>query len=168
MPFLEKFRGEGAPLPPRPSLQGVALAWLGGFLAIAAVAALSDLLAVTLVLGSFGATCVLIFGYPDVPFSQLRNVVGGHVLSSLVGLAFLTVFGAHWWSVALALATAIALMMLTRTVHPPAGSNPVIVFLIQPPWSFLLFPTLVGAVVVVAVALLFNNATRPARYPTYW
>ncbi len=168
MSFLEKFRGDGAPLPPRPALKGVALAWLGGFLAIAAVAALSDVLSVALVLGSFGATCVLVFGYPDVPFSQPRNVVGGHVLSSLTGLVFLAVFGAHWWAVALALATAIALMMITRTVHPPAGSNPVIVFLTQPAWSFLIFPTLVGALVVVAVALLYNNATRTARYPKYW
>ena len=53
----------------------------------------------------------------------------------------------------MAVGTAIALMMLTRTVHPPAGSNPVIVFLGQPGWGFLLFPTLIGALVVVAVAL---------------
>ncbi|MCS5693230.1 HPP family protein [Cyanobium sp. FGCU-6] len=149
-------------------MKAVALAWLGGFLAIAAVALLTDALSVALVLGSFGATCVLVFGYPDVPFSQPRNVIGGHVLSSLTGLLVLTVFGAHWWAVALAAGTAIALMMLTRTVHPPAGSNPVIVFLTQPAWSFLLFPTFVGALVVVAVALVYNNATRPARYPKYW
>jgi len=168
MSFLAKFRGDGAALPPQPPLKAVALAWLGGFLAIAAVALLTDALSVALVLGSFGATCVLVFGYPDVPFSQPRNVIGGHVLSSLTGLLVLTVFGAHWWAVALAAGTAIALMMLTRTVHPPAGSNPVIVFLTQPAWSFLLFPTLVGALVVVAVALVYNNATRPARYPKYW
>jgi len=168
MSFLAKFRGDGAALPPQPPLKAVALAWLGGFLAIAAVALLTDALSVALVLGSFGATCVLVFGYPDVPFSQPRNVIGGHALSSFTGLLFLTVFGAHWWAVALAAGTAIALMMLTRTVHPPAGSNPVIVFLTQPAWSFLLFPTLVGALVVVVVALLYNNATRTARYPKYW
>ena len=64
--------------------------------------------------------------------------------------------------------TAIAAMMLTRTVHPPAGSNPVIVYLAQPGWEFLLFPTLLGSLVVIAVALLYNNATRDARYPKYW
>jgi CBS-domain-containing membrane protein len=168
MSFLAKFKGDGAALPPQPPLKAVALAWLGGFLAIAAVALLTDALSVALVLGSFGATCVLVFGYPDVPFSQPRNVIGGHVLSSFTGLLFLSVLGAHWWAVALAAGTAIALMMLTRTVHPPAGSNPVIVFLTQPAWSFLLFPTLVGALVVVAVALFYNNATRTARYPKYW
>lgn len=168
MSFLDKLKGDGASLPPQPAFKVVALAWLGGFLAIAAVAALTDFLSVALVLGSFGASCVLVFGYPDVPFSQPRNVVAGHAISSLVGLVFLVAFGPHWWAVALAVGTAIALMMLTRTVHPPAGSNPVIVFLTQPSWSFLLFPTLVGALVLVAVALIYNNATRDAKYPKYW
>jgi CBS-domain-containing membrane protein len=168
MSFLSKLKGDNAPLPPKPSTKAVALAWLGGFLAIAAVASLNDFLSVALVLGSFGASCVLVFGYPDVPFSQPRNVVAGHFISSLVGLVFLFAFGPHWWSVALAVGTAIALMMLTRTVHPPAGSNPVIVFLMQPSWGFLLFPTLVGALVLVAVALVYNNATRDAKYPKYW
>ena len=166
--FLRKFKGDGAPLPPQPTNKAVALAWLGVSLAIAAIAALTDSLSVVLVLGSFGASCVLIFGYPDVPFSQPRNVIVGHVISSLVGLVFLTAFGSHWWAVALAVGTAIALMMLTRTVHPPAGSNPVIVFLTHPAWGFLLFPTLVGALVLVAVALFYNNATRDAKYPKYW
>jgi len=166
--FLRKFKGDGAPLPPPPTNKAVALAWLGVSLAIAVIAALTASLSVVLVLGSFGASCVLIFGYPDVPFSQPRNVIVGHVISSLVGLVFLTAFGPHWWAVALAVGTAIALMMLTRTVHPPAGSNPVIVFLTHPAWGFLLFPTLVGALVLVAVALFYNNATRDAKYPKYW
>lgn len=168
MSFLEKLKGDGAPLPPQPTTKAVALAWLGSFLAIAAAAALTDFLSVALVLGSFGASCVLVFGYPDVAFSQPRNVVAGHVISSLVGLVCLVAFGPHWWAVALAVGTAIALMMLTRTVHPPAGSNPVIVFLAQPTWGFLLFPTLVGAMMLVAVALVYNNVTRDAKYPKYW
>lgn len=168
MSFLEKFKGDGAQLPPRPGNKAVALAWLGGVLAIASVALLTDYLSVALVLGSFGASCVLVFGYPDVPFSQPRNVIAGHLVSSLTGLAFLSVFGPHWWAVALAVGTAIALMMITRTVHPPAGSNPVIVFLTQPAWSFLLFPTLAGSLILVAVALVYNNATRDTRYPKYW
>ena len=168
MSLLKKIRGDGAALPPRPTLKSAALAWLGGFIAIATVAVLTDQLAIALVLGSFGASCVLVFGFPDVPFAQPRNVILGHFLSSLIGLAFLAAFGPHWWSVAPAVGTAIAVMMLTRTVHPPAGSNPVIVFLMQPGWSFLLFPTLAGALIIVAVALIYNNVTREAAYPKYW
>jgi len=154
MLFLEKLKGDGAALPLKPSNKSVALAWLGGVITITSVAVLTDFFSIALILGSFGASCVLVFGYPDVPFSQPRNVVAGHVISSLVGLICLAIFGPHWWAVALAVGTTIALMMLTRTVHPPAGSNPVIVFLTQPAWDFLLFPTLIGALIIVAVALV--------------
>ncbi len=166
--FLRKFKGDGAPLPPRSSIRAIVFAWLGGFLAIASIAALTDFFSVALLLGSFGASCVLVFGYPDLPFSQPRNVVAGHVISSLIGLAFLTTFGAHWWAVAFAVGTTIMLMMLTRTVHPPAGSNTVIIFLTHPTWGFLLFPTFIGALTLVTIGLVYNNATRDAKYPKYW
>jgi CBS-domain-containing membrane protein len=168
MSFIQKFKGDGSPLPPAPKSKAIALAWLGGFLTIALVTRLTDVFSTSLLLGSFGASCVLVFGYPDVPFSQPRNVIIGHFLSSLVGLVFLKVFGYQWWSVALALGTAIALMMLTRTVHPPAGSNPVIIFLTHPSWQFLLFPTLVGTIIIVLIALVYNNMTRKTNYPKYW
>jgi CBS-domain-containing membrane protein len=166
--FFAKLRGANAALPGRASAKSIAFAWLGGCLAIGAVAGLANALSAVLILGSFGASCVLVFGFPEVPFSQPRNVIVGHVLSSAVGLAFLQLCGPSWWSLALAVGTAIAAMMATRTVHPPAGSNPVIVFLAHPGWSFLVFPTLAGALIIVAVALVYNNATRPGRYPSYW
>jgi CBS-domain-containing membrane protein len=167
--FLRKLKGgDHTVMPPLPSIKQVALAWLGGVLAIAAIAGAAEQLSLTLILGSFGASCVLVFGFPDVPFSQPRNIVAGHFVSSLIGLLFLTVFGPQWWSLSMAVGTAIAVMMLTRTVHPPAGSNPVIVFLLKPAWSFLWFPTLSGALLLVLVALLYNNLVRPVHYPKYW
>ncbi len=119
-------------------------------------------------MGSFGATCVLVFGFPDVPFSQPRNVFFGHTLASLIGLSFLWLFGPVWWAMGLAVGTAIAAMMLTRTVHPPAGSNPVIVFLAHPTWNFLFFPTAFGAALIISIALMYNNSVREERYPRYW
>jgi CBS-domain-containing membrane protein len=166
--FLRKFKGDQAPLPAQHSAKSIGLAWAGGFLAISAVALLSNSLAVQLVLGSFGASCVLIFGFPEVPFSQPRNILGGHFLSSLIGLICLNLFGATWWSVAIAVGTAIAVMMITRTSHPPAGSNPVIIYLTKPAWSFLFFPTALGAIVLIIVALFYNNLSREGRYPKYW
>lgn len=166
--IVQKLQGDRAALPPRASNKVIAFAGLGGFIAIAVVALLTQSIQTMLVLGSFGATCVLVFGYPDVPFSQPRNVVAGHFLSSLTGLVVLSALGDHWWALGLAVGLAIMVMMATRTVHPPAGSNPVIVFLTKPAWTFLLFPTLVGAVLVVIVALIYNNAVREARYPKYW
>ncbi|MDO9461605.1 MAG: HPP family protein [Alphaproteobacteria bacterium] len=163
-----KFRGDGAALPPRPGSKAIALAGLGGFIAIAVLALLTDYLSMALILGSFGASCVLVFGYPDAPFSQPRNVIGGHFISSLIGLTFLYFVGPQWWSVAMAVGVTIAVMMLTRTVHPPAGSNPVIVFLTAPAWDFLLFPSLAGALILALIGLIYNNATRTAKYPKYW
>lgn len=166
--FLEKFKGDNAALPPRTPGKTIVLAWLGGCIAIGLIALMAEQTGTALVLGSFGASCVLVFGFPDVPFSQPRNVVVGHFLSSLSGLVFITLCGPHWWSVALAVGCAIALMMLTRTVHPPAGSNPVIIYLIHPSWSFLLTPTVLGALLLVLVTVIYNNVTRKAVYPKYW
>ncbi len=168
MSILTKLRGDGAALPPRPSLRSALFAWLGAFLAISSLAIVSDMLTVVLVLGSFGASCVLLFGFPDAPFSQPRNLVFGHLLCSFIGLACLTLLGPHWSALGIAVGTAIALMMLGRIVHPPAGSNPVIVFLTAPGWEFLLFPTLTGAVAILLFALVYNNVTRDEAYPKYW
>ncbi|HEX5392610.1 MAG TPA: HPP family protein [Rhodocyclaceae bacterium] len=168
MSFIAKLQGDGMSRPPRPANNAIAKAWIGAVLAIAAVAWAATSTQTALVLGSFGASCVLVFGFPDLPFSQPRNVALGHILSSLTGLLFLTLFGPAWWSMALAAGTAIALMMATGTVHPPAGSNPVIVFLAQPGWGFLLFPTAFGIAILLAVALVYNNVSREGRYPKYW
>lgn len=143
------------------------LAGLGGFIAIALVGFLSSTLEQILVLGSFGASCVLLFGFPDVPFSQPRNTIFGHFVSSLIGLCFFHLVSHEWWSMALAVSVAIMVMMYTRTVHPPAGSNPVIVFLLKSQWPFLLYPTLIGAILVVLVAVVYNNASRSSNYPKY-
>lgn len=166
--FLLKLYGDHAPLPPKSGFKLISVAGLGGTLAIGIITLLAQSLETILILGSFGATCVLVFGYPDVPFSQPRNVITGHFLSSLIGLTCLTVLGPNWWSLAIAVGLAISTMMWTRTVHPPAGSNPVIIFLIQPSWSFLLFPTLAGSLLLVLIALFYLNSTRSARYPKYW
>ena len=96
------------------------------------------------------------------------NVIFRHFLSSLIGLIFYHFIGNEWWSLGLALATAIAVMIVTRTVHPPAGSNPVIVFLAGAKWTFLITPTFIGAVILVIVALFYINIDRKQHYPSYW
>ena len=67
-----------------------------------------------------------------------------------------------------AVGTAIGLMKLTRTVHPPACSNPLIIFALKPSWTFLLFPTLAGAALIIIFALFYHNLRREARWPKYW
>jgi CBS-domain-containing membrane protein len=142
MSFFDKLKG-GAPLPPAAAHAAIAKA-------------------------AVGASCVMLFGFPDLPFSQPRHVIGGHVLSSFIGLACLAAFGATWWGMAIALGLALAAMMFLRVAHPPAGSNPIIIFLSAPSWGFLLFPTLAGAVAIVLIALIYNNLSRDTPFPKYW
>ena len=165
---FKRFRGAGGSRPAHLGLRAVMLGSIGGFLAIGALALLSGSLSVLLLLGSFGASCVLLFGYPEAPFAQPMNCVGGHVICALIGLAAFHWLGAHPWSLALAVGGSIAAMMATRTVHPPAGSNPVIIFLGHSGWGFILFPVLSGALILVLIALLYNNVVRKTPYPNYW
>ena len=163
-----KVKGGHAKQPPMAPIKAIMIAWIGGVIGIAVIGLVTDYTHYPFVLGSLGATCVLVFGFPESPFSQPRNIIGGHFLSSLMGLLFISVLGVTWWSTALALATAIAVMQLTKTVHPPAGSNPVIIMLTHATWPFLLTPTLVGATTLCVVAFIFHTIMSKKNYPTYW
>ncbi|WP_437882819.1 HPP family protein [Pseudomonas sp. LRF_L74] len=138
----------------------ILLAGLGVFVGLGAVGALAHFTGNAWVMGSFGASCVLLFGFPDGPFSRPRNLIGGHLISSTVGLACLHLLGGDWYFMALAGALAAMLMIASDTVHPPAGSNPVIIFLAQPGWDFLLLPTLAGALVLLVVSWGYRKARR--------
>ena len=165
--LLHKAKG-GHARPPSSHWRHALISGACSFLGIGLLAALSENGVHPWVLGSFGASCVLLFGYPDSPFSQPRHVVVGHTLSSLVGLAALGVFGLHWWSMALAVALAIMLMMKLGVMHPPAGSNPLIVMALKPGWLFALMPSLAGALVLVVLGVLLINLQADKHYPRYW
>ncbi len=168
MSYFQKFKGLSAPIPPSPPLKQLGFIWLGAFLAAAVVTSLAYYTKQPLVLGSFGASIFVLFILPDSPFAQPRNVIGGHLVATLTGLIFLHFVSPQWWSMALALATALSAMQLLRVPHPPAGSNPFIVFLAGANWEFLITPTLIGAVLLVLVALFYNNIAKERSYPNYW
>ena len=165
--IIEPWRGGGV-IPPRAPLGRVLRAGIGGMITLSLVTLLAGFSGMPLVLGSFGATCVLVFGYPESPFSQPRSVMGGHLVATVIGLVILHGVGDGPWALGLATGLAIAAMMALRIVHPPAGSNPVIVFLLHAPWSFVWSPTAIGAAIVVVCALLWHRATLPGKYPSYW
>ena len=168
MQYFKKFCGQTNNTTESERIKEVAFSWLGCFIAIALIGVLTKSFDTLLVLGSFGASCVLIFAYPKSPFSQPRNVVLGHFFSTGIGLFFLYFLGNEWWSMALALSTAISVMLLTRTVHPPAGSNPLIVFLLNAEFNFLFLPTLNGSIILVLVAVFYINLHPNKTYPEYW
>lgn len=169
MNLLTKMRGDGANPPPRSSLSAILATVLATIVVIGGLTYLSTESGVLLLLGSFAASALIVFAYPDSPFAQPRNVLLGHLIGSACGLVCAGLLPGHWWASALAIGVAVGLMKLARSVHPPACSNPLVVFaLSQAGWTFLLFPTLAGASLIVLIALFYHNLRREARWPKYW
>ncbi|MGB9846247.1 MAG: HPP family protein, partial [Desulfotomaculales bacterium] len=121
-----------------------------------------------LLVPSFGATAVLVYGAVNSPFAQPRNVVGGHLVSAATGVLVYQLIGSGWLSLTLAVSLAILFMLLTRTVHPPGGATAFVAVWNGQGYLFILTPVLVGAVVLVLIALFVNNFGRSRCYPTYW
>lgn len=177
MSWLGKMRGTTRS-PPRVGIREVAWSWAGAFAGIGLLGlveqGLLDGTGRALLLGSFGATAVLVYGAARSPLAQPRNVVGGHVLSALVGVASFQLL--RPWpalAAAAAVATAIALMHLTRTLHPPGGATALIAVIGGPKvhalgFGYALVPVGLGAVLLVAVGLAVNNLAAGRRYPEFW
>jgi CBS-domain-containing membrane protein len=175
--FFSKMKGTTKSLP-RVSLTEVLLSWIGSFLGIALVAAIHyNLLGGTdlvMVIGSFGASAVLIYGAIRSPLAQPRNLIGGHMLSAVVGVACFKLFaGVPWLAAAAAVATAIAVMHLTRTLHPPGGATALIAVIggtkiHELGFLYVLVPVGLGAGAMLLVALAVNNLSPGRRYPEYW
>lgn len=146
----------------------VVVASVGGALAISALAYAAKSWESLMLLGSFGASALLVFAMPEGPLSRPRSVVGGHVAASAIALICLSCFGPQWWAVGLSTGTAIGLMMLTRTLHPPAGSNAIIVFLAKPKPLLLMGSTLAGSAALVLLAIVYHRAVGRHKYPAYW
>ena len=168
MSYLTKLKGSPAAIPPSPSMKEIIFIAIGAFLAASVIGFLAYYTKQPIIMGSFGASIFVLFVLPDSPFAQPRNVIIGHFITTLIGLIFYNLVSSDWWSMALALAFAIAAMQLLRVPHPPAGSNPFIVFLLGANWDYLWMPTVIGAILIVVVALIYNNISKDLSYPKYW
>ncbi len=177
MGYFKKMMGT-TKSPPSPGFQEIAWSWLGAFLGIAAVSIAhydfllqSDLV---MIIGSFGASAVLIYGAIKSPLAQPRNLLGGHVLSALIGVFFFQTFHSEMWLAAsLAVATAIAVMHATKTLHPPGGATALIAVIGSEKihalgYLYALIPVGLGATIMLVVALLINNIPKTRRYPEFW
>lgn len=177
--YFRKMGGTTRSSPPRVSNSEVLWSWIGAFLGIAAVVWV-DLLILTEggnhlpLIGSLGASAVLVYGAPRSPLAQPRNLVGGHVVSALVGVICQQLLG-HLPELAapLAVATAIALMQLTKTLHPPGGATALIAVaggeqIHRLGYLYVLAPVGLGALLLLGVALVVNNIPSTRRYPEFW
>ena len=177
MSFFAKLGGAGT-RPPRVGTAEILWSFVGAAAGIAAVAWLhervADPLGLSMLIGSFGASAVLLYGAPKSPLAQPRNLIGGHVLSALVGVTVRLILpGPPWLVCALAVALAIAVMHATGTLHPPGGATALIAVTGGPKilalgYLYVLFPVLSGALVMLLVAVVAVNAAPNRRYPEYW
>jgi CBS-domain-containing membrane protein len=113
-----------------------------------------------LLLPSLGGSCVILFGMPESVMARPRSLIGGHVIGSAVGIAFGQIFGSADWVMAAAVATALLVMQMTKTIHSPAGADPIIAVASGASWSFLVQPIAIGLAVLLAASLLFNALTH--------
>ncbi len=160
------------------SFSEIAWSWIGAFLGIAAVSYsnfnLIEDTDLVMVIGSFGASAVLLYGAPQSPLAQPRNLIGGHIISAIIGVSCYKLFPSQMWlASSLAVATAIALMHATKTLHPPGGATALIAVIAGSKihslgYLYVIIPTGVGAFIMLAVALLVNNIPKGRKYPDFW
>ena len=164
--------------PPKVGIAEICWSWVGAFLGIAAVAycnfkflSQTDLI---MIIGSFGASAVLIYGAIKSPLAQPRNLVGGHMLSAITGVAsYQLLFFSPWLASAVAVATAIAIMHATKTLHPPGGATALIAVIGSQKihalgYLYVFVPAGLGAVIMLIVALIVNNIAKSRKYPEFW
>ena len=177
MKYIKKMKGT-TKSPPAVSLSEIIWSWIGAFLGIALVAFINynifkgtDLV---MIIGSFGATAVLIYGAVRSPLAQPRNLIGGHVISAIIGVTTYNLLNHHMWLAAsLAVATAIAVMHATKTLHPPGGATALIAVIGSQKihnlgYLYAIIPAGLGAMIMLVVALLINNIPKSRRYPEFW
>jgi CBS domain-containing membrane protein len=149
--------------------------FLGGFFGIGIIGFISSqyftLNDNLFLIGSFGASAVLVYGATNSPLAQPRNLVGGHVISAVVGVTLHKLIpGEIWLSSALAVSTAIVMMQITKTVHPPGGATALIANIGSEKikalgFMYVVSPVFTGVIVLLVVALIFNNIPKNRYYP---
>ena len=176
--YLKKMKGTTRGGPPRVSNTEILWSWIGAFLGIGGVALVGQLFFaehdLSLMIGSFGASAVLVYGAVRSPLAQPRNLVGGHILSAIIGVACWKLLNQHLeLAEAFAVATAIAVMHATRTLHPPGGATALIAVIGSNKihalgFLYVLVPATIGPLILLVVALVVNNIPESRRYPEIW
>lgn len=168
--YFDKWSGQRvkADLPQVKLSQGI-WSFIGGFVGLTLLAFLANEAQLFSLFAPFGASAVLLYGAPTAPFSQPRNLLGGHMLSAFIGVTVNNLFGSHFLAVGFGVGLAIGLMVMARVVHPPAGATALLgVTASQGSYAWIFSPVLVGALILLLVALVVNNLDPERHYPAYW
>ena len=117
-------------------------------------------------IASFGSTMVLLYGYPESPFAQPKNIILGHFLTAFVGVIFLNFIPLPIFiNIPLAVGFGVMFMILFKVTHPPAGGNPIIVIIGSVSFDYLLIPVLIGSIIVVMFGVIINKFLFKKEYP---
>ncbi len=153
-------------------------AWVGSSTAMACMALLDhnffNIYDTHLLMASFGASAVLVFGVPLSPLAQPRNVMGGHFVSALAGVSCQIIFVSSPIAAACtAVSLAIFLMTLTKTLHPPGGASALLAVVGDEAihnlgYLYAVTPCLLGATIIVGVGVTFSYLTGQKHYPQKW
>ncbi|MER6995716.1 HPP family protein [Streptomyces sp. NPDC000410] len=154
--------------PARAATAAIAIATLGGVTALVLLVGIGKVLDQAVLIPPLAASAALVFAAPALPLAQPRSVIGGQLISAVVGFLALAVGGSSVWTAAVAGGLAIGAMALARTPHSPAAATSVIVVLTEPATATFLLLLLLATIVIVAVGILAGRSGKTPRYPTYW
>ena len=117
-------------------------------------------------IASFGSTMVLLFGYPESPFAKPKNIFFGHLLTAGVGVIFVNFIPLPLYiSIPFAVVIGVALMILLKVTHPPAGGNPIIVLMGSASYNYLLNPIIFGSIILIFFGVILNRFIAKKKYP---
>ena len=151
-------------------LSEIKQAILAGFFSVVTISALTLLTYKTelgiFLVASFGSTMVLLYGYPESPFAQPKNIFFGHFLTSIVGVIFVNFIPLPIFiTIPLAVGLGVSLMIISGVTHPPAGGNPIIVIIGSASFDYILSPIIIGSIIVLVFGVILNRFILNKEYP---
>jgi len=171
---INKFRAYVKKLPraPQPAIPSreVWLSLWGAFLGVGFTALLAFFWKCPMLLGPFGASAVLIYGAYKAPLAQPRNVLMGHFLAACIGVCVYDFFGTTFWSIGLGVSLALVLMVVTYSIHPPAGATAYVAVQtggLGVGYMYILNPVILGVFILLLIGVIFNKLGK-RDYPTHW
>lgn len=152
----------------RTTIQDALIASIGVFVCMFTIFELTNFTDSLWFIASFGASSMLVMTAWNAPVGQPRNVIGSHLIASFIAIVIMNLFGSSPVMMSLALCCTIFCMLMTRTFHPPACGDPIIIMISGYSWGFIFHPVLIGAIIIVVFGLIINNLHPKRKYPMYW